>query len=76
MTAGRLGPVETSFDQLLGAVGDYHEHLQQERGRPGLNAAGRDRIDAALEYATELIEVLESLAADRIRRLAALPALL
>ena len=74
MAGEPLGPVQVSFGQLLAEVGSYHAHLQRELNRPGLEAAGRDRIRDALGYATELVEILESATFDRIRRLAALEA--
>jgi len=74
MAGEPLGPVQASFGQLLAEAGAYHEHLQAELNRPGLDPAGRDRIRDALRYATELVEILESVTFDRIRRLAALQA--
>jgi hypothetical protein len=74
MAVEPLGLVQASFGQLLAEVGAYHAHLQRELNRPDLDAAGRERICDALGYATELVEILESVAFDRIRCLAVLQA--
>jgi hypothetical protein len=73
MTPEPLEQIRASFDQLLAGTGAYYEQLRRELERPGLDPARQDRIRDALGRATELVEVLESVTFDRVRRLTSRP---
>lgn len=74
MSADPLQEIRACYDRLLSGTGDYHEQLRRQWERPDLDAAGRERVGAALACSTQLIEVLESVTFDRIQLLTALRA--
>jgi hypothetical protein len=64
-----LETIRAGYEQILEGAGAYYEALVRELGDPAVGEPRRAELTRVLDGVTQLIEVLESVVHDGMRRL-------